>query len=150
MKITTKMREEKDGRLKVEWRFSCERPAPRGENPRYDLEADMAADYAARTAMQAGKRNPDDDAYIIATRERVGPDHRIVPRMDLLLREDNGDGWPGNMDPHRCRYHGWRGTTNDCAIYAHGLRRVLDVRVTGKRSKRVVVVLGRDLAENKP
>jgi len=162
MKITTKQREEKDGRLKLEWRFSCERPAPRGENPHYDVEADMARTAVDELLTDAhgmprglrGQMGP----YIIATREYVGPNHRESRNdMELILRPDNGEGWPGNSDtgpfseaPYAPCYHGWRGTTDDWAIYAQGLRRVLDVRVTGQRSKRVVVVLGRDLAEDRP
>lgn len=154
MKVTTKQREEKDGRLKLEWRFTAEGRRPRSEGA-YDDEAimcDVAVDnLIMRNDTQHRIDDIDDRPKMIATREYVGPnsvgDH---PDMDLLLRDDNGEGWPGNSDPNQCRYHGWRGITDNWAIYVHGLRRVLDVRVTGDRSKRVVVVLGRDLAENKP
>ena len=152
MKVTTKFREEKDGRIKLEWRFTAEGRRPRSERS-YDGEADVCdmalSNLLMDTPGNCRIKEYDDRPKMIATREYVGPnsvgDH---PDMDLLLRDDNGEGWPGNSDPSQCRYHGWRGTTNDWAVYAHGLRRVLDVRVTGDRSKRVVVVLGRDLAND--
>jgi hypothetical protein len=40
---------------------------------------------------------------------------------------DTQDGIPGNMDHTIKRYHGWRGTYNDVATYAHGLRKILKV-----------------------
>ena len=154
MKVTTKQREDKDGRIKLEWRFTAEGRRPRSEGA-YDDEAIMCDVAVGNLIMKNDTQRRiddiDDRPKMIATREYVGPnsvgDH---PDMDLLLRDDNGEGWPGNSDPSQCQYHGWRGTTNDWAVYAHGLRRVLDVWVTGDRSKRVVVVLGRDLAEDKP
>lgn len=42
------------------------------------------------------------------------------------LKEDNG-GISGNMNPAIKRYHGWRGTSNGTATYAHGLREVVKV-----------------------
>ena len=32
------------------------------------------------------------------------------------------EGYPGNSDNTIKRFHGWRGTTNDIAVYAHGVR----------------------------
>ena len=63
----------------------------------------------------------------------------------LLFIPDNGTGLAGNSNAFIHRYHGWRGTTNDWSVYAHGVRRCLSVRQTGKRSQRVVIVFGRDL-----
>ena len=153
MKVTTKQREEKDGRLKLEWRFTAEGRRPRFESA-YDDEALMCYEAVFNLIMKNDTQRRideiDDRAKIVATREYVGPNSvGSRPDTELLLIDDNGEGWPGNSDPNQCRYHGWRGTTNDWAVYAHGLRRVLDVRVTGDRSKRVVVVLGRDLATDK-
>lgn len=57
------------------------------------------------------------------------------------------NGISGNMDPSVKRFHGWRGTTNDVAVYAHGLRKVL--KVTSKVNERgdtvLKVTVGRDL-----
>ena len=36
-------------------------------------------------------------------------------------------GYPGNMDGSVRRFHGWRGTTNDQRIEAHGVFRVKSV-----------------------
>lgn len=35
------------------------------------------------------------------------------------------DGIGGNIDSNIKKYHGWRGTTNNIGIYAHGLRKVI-------------------------
>lgn len=37
------------------------------------------------------------------------------------------DGLPGNLDASQKRFHGWRGTTNNISIYAHGVYRVKEV-----------------------
>ena len=42
------------------------------------------------------------------------------------LSKDNGKGVSGNMKDIY-RYHGWRGTTNNCAVYAMGVRRVEEI-----------------------
>ena len=41
--------------------------------------------------------------------------------------EWDGEGMEGNMNPNIKRYHGWRGTTNDNAYYAHSVRKVIKV-----------------------
>lgn len=37
------------------------------------------------------------------------------------------DGYPGNISPEVRCFHGWRGTTNNVAVYAHGVYRVKSV-----------------------
>lgn len=49
----------------------------------------------------------------------------------------------GNSNPDITRYHGWRGTTNDHSVYAHGLRRVLKMRSLKNGS--VAVTVGPDI-----
>lgn len=49
----------------------------------------------------------------------------------------------GNSSPDIKRYHGWRGTTNDRAIYAHGLRKVLKMREL--KNGQIAVTVGQDL-----
>ena len=163
MKVTTKFREEKDGRLKLEWRFTAEGRRPRSEGAYDDeavvcdmalsnllIEAELVVEQATIVASKPSYYMELGEAYMVATQEYIGPNRQECHNdLYLLLREDNGEGWPGNSDPHVRRYHGWRGTTDDWAVYALGLRRVLDVRVTGNRSKRVVVILGHDIAEDR-
>ena len=69
-----------------------------------------------------------------------GPEVKIGDEVILVERFDVNrgltqwqlriapDGIGGNMDGSFKRYHGWRGTTNDISITAHGLRRVIKVR----------------------
>lgn len=40
-------------------------------------------------------------------------------------------GYPGNTDSSVRRFHGWRGTTNNISIYAHGVYIVDDVQESG-------------------
>jgi hypothetical protein len=61
----------------------------------------------------------------------------------LIEREHNLQGWRklhisdvpahGNMD-HRPHLNGWCGTTNDVAVYAHGMARVVKISKNGNRA----------------
>lgn len=59
------------------------------------------------------------DRYILIERSNI-----ITGKTEYQLFKDNCAGIGGNMDSSIKRYHGWRGTTNDIAVYAHGLRRI--------------------------
>lgn len=53
-------------------------------------------------------------------------------------------GYPGNMDSHIRRYHGWRGTTNDSSVHAMGVYTVKSVEhIKGKYEAKMKVVLNR-------
>lgn len=51
-------------------------------------------------------------------------------------------GIPGNMNRNIRRYHGWRGTTNNVATYAHGLREITSIRPKNGQFR---VTVGKDL-----
>lgn len=62
---------------------------------------------------------------------KVGQEYILTERTDIVngntfyrLWPDDGVGIPGNMNGNICRYHGWRGTTNDISTTALGVRRV--------------------------
>jgi hypothetical protein len=76
---------------------------------------------------------------ILVTSEHV---YKNTNEVGVGFMPDNGEGIPGNMDRNICRYHGWRGTTNDVATYAHGLREVIARRET---TNTTVVTFGPDL-----
>ena len=89
-------------------------------------------------------------------RIEVGDEFILVGYENLMtgdswfeLHPDNGKGIPGNMDHEVCRYHGWRGTTNDVYRVAHGLRKV--IKVSGilwdndEYDEYVKVTVGKDL-----
>ena len=73
-----------------------------------------------------------------------GPEVKVGDEVILIERYDINegttqwqirlapDGVPGNSDSRVKRYHGWRGTTNDISITAHGLRRVVKVAQYGE------------------
>jgi len=107
-----------------------------------------AEDYEAWEAdgalIYADEQNPP-----VGTMCMIGVSEYVGPNGDrptgLAASPDNGEGWSGNSDRAIRCYHGWRGTTDDWAFYGHGVRRCLAVRESGNRSRRVVIVFGRDL-----
>lgn len=60
------------------------------------------------------------------------------------------EGVPGNSNPSIKRHHGWRGTTNNIAVYALGRRKIKRVTVTGEEYGGFTckVTLGPDLDPN--
>lgn len=56
-----------------------------------------------------------------------------------------GDGIGGNMDSSIKRFHGWRGTTNDIALYAHGVRKIIRVGDTDEWGGKTKYTVGADL-----
>lgn len=50
-----------------------------------------------------------------------------------LSEHPNGLG--GNMNPNICRFHGWRGTTNDIEVYAYGVREVQECSDSGREDQ---------------
>jgi hypothetical protein len=57
-----------------------------------------------------------------------------------------GEGIPGNLGNNIKRYHGWRGTTNNIALYAYGLRKITKVEYVDMGSSYgYKVTVGKDL-----
>ena len=53
------------------------------------------------------------------------------------------NGASGNLDYNIKRFHGWRGTTNNIAVYAMGLRRVEKIKQF--KNGNWIITLSRDL-----
>lgn len=65
------------------------------------------------------------------------------------IRPYTGTGVSGNMNSSIKRLHGWRGTTNNVSVTAHGVRRIVkSVRL--KSGDAVRVTLGQDLYPDIP
>jgi hypothetical protein len=62
----------------------------------------------------------------------------------LIPIEDCPDGIPGNANHSVKRYHGWRGTTDDIACYAHGVREIESIAHTSNPDY-LRVRVGKDL-----
>ena len=85
------------------------------------------------------------------TRYRMGEEVCLVQPEDVGPNPDQRrpDDWtlrfgpvPGNSDHNITRWHGWRGTTDDTFVTAHGRRRITSIReVRG----RVAITVGPDL-----
>ena len=80
-------------------------------------------------------RHYTDGSYIGSGPEvKVGDEVILIERYDINKGTTQWqicfapDGIGGNMDGNIKRYHGWRGTTNNISITAHGLRKVIKVR----------------------
>jgi hypothetical protein len=78
--------------------------------------------------------------YAVATRESV------VSHNVSLIWEDGSeyimDGFPGNFNRTIRLHHGWRGTTNDASVFAHGVRQCLTVnKKTYKNGKEHFVMI---------
>ena len=64
---------------------------------------------------------------------RVGQEVILIGRENVMRGGEEFtiinalEGIGGNMDSNVKRFHGWRGTTNDIALYAHGLRKITKV-----------------------
>jgi hypothetical protein len=54
----------------------------------------------------------------------------------------------GNSNPDITRAHGWRGTTNDTSVHAHGRRRIVSIRPLKRGG--LAVTVGPDLAPEEP
>ena len=65
----------------------------------------------------------------------------------FYLRFDCPNGAPGNTNRNICRFHGWRGTTSDEAVYAYGEREIIKIRKL--KTGVIAVTVGNDLTQNK-
>lgn len=85
--------------------------------------------------------------YLVEEREDVGP-HGKNTKPTLGWWDDElmlSEGFPGNSDRSVRRFHGWRGTTDDVSVYAHGVRKCLSVtRREFAKSVRYRIVFGAD------
>lgn len=88
--------------------------------------------------------------YLVVVREHVGPglppwgyEPKDLRRIVLFDTEKYPNGIPGNSNPRICRFHGWRGTWNDSASFAMGIRKCIRAKLTA--SGEVVASFGPDL-----
>ena len=81
-----------------------------------DLTVDaIAAEF--RDALDTGA------IHTLVSRERDTGDTGL-----LNVHLATSEGVPGNSDTSQFATEGWRGTTNDVSVYAHGLVRIANVR----------------------
>lgn len=136
MKTTTNIRITKRGEFIATYRLTAERPF----DEYFDNEAE-AVDTSVELLTEGLIVG---DEYIVGTQSNT-----MTGKEYLIAKPHDGEGFHGNMSSTVKRYHGWRGTTDNVAIYAYGVRRLLGVKITGKRSKVVTVRFGRDLVSDK-
>jgi hypothetical protein len=86
--------------------------------------------------------------YKIGINDYVGPNNYYSTMSRLCVDENVNEGWVGNSNPAIKNYHGWRGTNCDWAFYGCGVRKCINVKITGNRSKKILVVFGKDKVEN--
>jgi len=70
-------------------------------------------------------------------------DHTVKWTDDELMVNE---GFPGNSDHSIRRFHGWRGTTDNCSVHAMGVRRCLSViRKEFRKTVRYHIKFGQDM-----
>lgn len=86
---------------------------------------------------------------VLGSKTHVSPDDVRAGRdePEFFITRDEG-GIQGNSNSDIRRYHGWRGTTNDCEIYAHGQRRIVGFKQL--RNGTVSVRLSNDITPLEP
>lgn len=82
----------------------------------------------------------------------VGDEVILLEHLDVssglhwfTLVPDEGHGIPGNMNSNIRRYHGWRGTTNDVSLIAHGSREITKIVQKSPFDEYVYITVGPDL-----
>jgi hypothetical protein len=85
---------------------------------------------------------------MLISRENVSPNVLRAgtgkPVFDIIFDADDGIG--GNSNNNIKRYHGWRGTTNDVSVCAHGLRKIIGFKKL--KNGQVSIELSKDLKNN--
>lgn len=84
------------------------------------------------------------DLVILIRSENLNSNREVFSALPLASFPD---GVPGNADSSICRFHGWRGTTNNISRSAYGVRRVNAVEAVECKDGRVMlkVRVGKDL-----
>ena len=146
MKCKSKFYTRSNGQLVYECKYIADRASRSMHSP--DSDADYI-DYLIDYEIMMHEFPAVDEVYMVATDTYVGPPNNVHPKHDaIIFKPDNGEGWRGNSDPNIKRYHGWRGTTDDWALYGEGVRKCIAAYVTGNRSKTVRFVFGKDLKKD--
>ena len=65
----------------------------------------------------------------------IGDEVLVYSRVDNMKGTEEfrfskrfaANGYPGNMGSSITRFHGWRGTTDDVAVYAHGVYTIKNI-----------------------
>jgi len=65
--------------------------------------------------------------HTLVSRERVTGGREL---LDVYLAP--AEGVPGNSDPNQRATEGWRGTTDDVVVYAHGWVRIIGVHLLAR------------------
>lgn len=156
MKITSTIKHRSDGTMVYERRYTPDRmymgTLDRTDYEGYEADMKSLEDMIDILEPHGSIDRPaftDGDTAILAVYHDIMRDNTGDTLPHIALWIDNGEGVPGNSDRSQCRYHGWRGTTNDTSCRAYGLRKIISTAITGGRAKKLRIVFGRDLAEGK-
>jgi hypothetical protein len=91
-----------------------------------------------RAKMQVGRE------VVLVSTTNVSPNSirsgKNIPHFSIRFAEG---GIPGNSNRNICRFHGWRGTTDDVSVDAHGARIIKSIREL--KNGDVAITVGRDI-----
>jgi len=146
MKCKSKIYTRTNGQLVYECKYIADRASRSMHSPEYDDADEINYVINIREYPLVG------NVYMVATKSYIGLKNSsdIIKQDFILFNADNGEGWRGNSDPNIKCYHGWRGTTDDWALYGEGVRKCIASYVTGNRSKTMRFVFGKDLKKDEP
>lgn len=118
--------------------------------------------YRVKNGVVYGSKYSHDDEYRrpvyvdYETKYKIGTEVMLVSitnvspnairggyNMPKYQVEFTTDGIGGNSNSNIKRYHGWRGTSDDKSVYAHGLRKITAIRKL--KNGTVAVTVGKDL-----
>lgn len=137
MKHKSTVTERKDGRLVYELSYSVECNHP-SEHTTEARDVEEMIDVIPKPRVG--------NVYIpVTVSNTMSRNENTRDHLAWALLEDVPDGIGGNSNPDIKRFHGWRGTTNNIARYAEGVRKCESVKVAGKYSKKLRIVFGPDL-----
>ncbi len=102
----------------------------------------MKCQYKNNTYNEEGAMEWVDSAFQIGVEVTLFSTHNIKTKNPMNYQITIDDGIGGNLNHNIRQYHGWRGTTSDIAVYAHGKRKI--TKITQRRGK-IYITVGRDI-----
>lgn len=124
----------------------------------YRLNADNTIDNFQFTGKYENQRETDEGQSFggdpiyewVRTNYKLGAVGVLIAISNISTKNewykfvfDCPDGVPGNSNRNICRFHGWRGTSNDISVTALGARKITKIRT--RKNGDISFTVGDDL-----